>query len=118
MFKIIVCSSGDEFLATNSTVAFSPLQLHCVCQRMVIPIPCELMCSTNLSPLRNSMSNKPVLASTCSELSYSDIHSLLYTASDVANPSREFGHLLDFLQHLKQLKVTSIGYSQHYFISF
>lgn len=29
---------GEEFLETNSMVAFSPVQLHCVCQRLILPI--------------------------------------------------------------------------------
>lgn len=55
---------GDEFLQTNSMIAFSPLQLHCVCKRLVLPI-----------------------------------------ASEHINVKHDFGHLLDFLQHLRKVKI-------------
>ncbi|XP_019851972.1 PREDICTED: uncharacterized protein LOC109581917 isoform X2 [Amphimedon queenslandica] len=55
---------GDEFLSTNSMVAFSPLQLHCVCKRMILPI-----------------------------------------VSEQRDMRYEFGHLLEFLQHLNKVKI-------------
>ena len=71
-------------------VAFSPLQFHCICQRLVLPIGKRVWLFIDLNGHKSP---------TFFLLTY-------LPESEQQSVKQEFGHLLDFLQQLRKVKVS------------